>query len=215
MLPRLDGSKRRTETELEAAFASARPRLLGALLDAVVMALRREREISGPFPRMADFCRWVQAAELALPWAAGRFASAYAANQGGANAIALEASPVAARVMQFMAGREIWEGTASELLRAFEKGMDERALRSTGWPRNGRALSAALRRLAPNLRAVGFPVELDQPSDAGRSRRGIKLSRMEAQISVGCVAAVGASGAPDASDAGSAPRAGDLVEVDL
>ncbi len=55
-------------------FESARPRILGALLDAVVLALKRENHVhAASWPRMADFARWVVAAEPRLPWPAGSF----------------------------------------------------------------------------------------------------------------------------------------------
>jgi len=43
------------------------------------------------------------------------------------------------------------------------------------WPKNGRALSNALRRLAPTLRAVGVDVAFDRESDQKR-RRLIRLA---------------------------------------
>jgi hypothetical protein len=51
--------KRRLETELWSEFEVERPRLLGALLDAIVEGLRRLPEIRLPkLPRMADFATW-------------------------------------------------------------------------------------------------------------------------------------------------------------
>lgn len=50
------------------------------------------------------------------------------------------------------------------------------------WPKNGRALSNALRRLAPTLRAVGVDVAFDREPDQKR-RRIIRLTQGTPQAS--------------------------------
>jgi len=76
----------RDEQDVWAETEAAVLPTLGALFTACSAALRHWREIRGPFPRMADFSRWVMAAELggAMPWEVGRFAEAYARNREGA-----------------------------------------------------------------------------------------------------------------------------------
>ena len=98
------------ESELWDAFNTARPRILGALLDAVAMGLARlpatqlER-----LPRMADFAIWATACETALrhqddtSWEAGTFMKAYAGNIDEAVETVLNANPVATAVRTFMA----------------------------------------------------------------------------------------------------------------
>jgi hypothetical protein len=55
-LEAISEERRRPETEIWAAFEVERPRILGALLDAVVVGLRRLSETRLPkLPRMADF----------------------------------------------------------------------------------------------------------------------------------------------------------------
>jgi hypothetical protein len=72
--------QRRPETELRAAFEAERPRILGALLDAVAEGLKRLPETRlSKLPRMADFALWATACETAL-WPAGTFWSAYCSN---------------------------------------------------------------------------------------------------------------------------------------
>jgi hypothetical protein len=67
---------RRPEAELWAAFEAERPRILGALLDAVVVGLRMLPETRLPkLPRMADFALWATACGTLL-WPAGTFCSA-------------------------------------------------------------------------------------------------------------------------------------------
>ena len=64
-----------------AAFEAERPRILGALLDAVAVGLKRLPATRlEKLPRMADFALWATACETAL-WPAGTFSSAYSGNR--------------------------------------------------------------------------------------------------------------------------------------
>ena len=110
--------QRRSETELWREFGIARPRILGALLDAAVRGLQTLPGVRlTSLPRMADFALWVTACETAL-WPAGTFARAYDANRKAAVEGLIDADPVAICVRKLMAERGSWAGTASDLLRA-------------------------------------------------------------------------------------------------
>src|SRR5262249_42269387 len=109
---------RRPEQQLWHSFELEHPRLLGALLDAVSGALAALPGIQlERLPRMADFAMWSTACETRL-WPAGTFARIYAANRQAAIVDAIDADPVAAWVRELMAERDIWAGSATELLRA-------------------------------------------------------------------------------------------------
>src|SRR5215510_5599706 len=74
-------AQRRPEAELWREFEIARPRILGALLDAAAHGLRTLGRVHlDRLPRMADFAIWATACETAL-WPAGTFARAYGANR--------------------------------------------------------------------------------------------------------------------------------------
>ena len=106
--------RRRPEAELWAAFEAERPRILGALLDAVVEGLKRLPETRLPkLPRMADFALWAAACETAF-WPAGTFWSAYWSNRDEAVEGVIEADPIAAAVRAFMSGRTEWNGNGLE-----------------------------------------------------------------------------------------------------
>ncbi|MDP9438167.1 MAG: ATP-binding protein [Actinomycetota bacterium] len=79
-LPPIPPAKKRTEREFYRELEEARPKVLGALLDAASAALRnRDTTTLEELPRMADFAVWVAAAEEALPWERSAFMSAYSA----------------------------------------------------------------------------------------------------------------------------------------
>jgi hypothetical protein len=167
--------KYRVEKELLPEFEAARPRILGALLDAVAAALRNlpTTRIEA-LPRMADAALWVTAAEPALPWPPGGFLDSYTGNRNEATEIALDADPLAAPVLQLMENRETWEGKATELLSALEDYLGEKPPK--GWPANASKLSGGLRRLAPSLRAAG--IEVTPGVNRGHQRRLICLKKV-------------------------------------
>lgn len=153
-LPAIPDERRRPTAAFWRDFDAAAPRLLGALLDAASTALRHVGTVQiERLPRMADFAQWIVAAELALGWPAGRFLEAYTGNRTDADELALDASPVGPLIREL--AKDSWIGTATELRDALNGRAPETLQRSSAWPRNARALSAALRRVAPNLRAVG------------------------------------------------------------
>lgn len=167
--------RRIPEGEFWQAFDSAAPRILGALYDAVSMAMRNFEDIRlERLPRMADFAKWVVAAEPALPWESGVFLSTYVENRQAAIAVSLEADLVAAAVRTLIEEEGYWSGTATELHRCLEGHVAERDLKSKAWPKSPSALSGRLNRAAPALRSVGIDVDSDRGSDS----RTITIQRL-------------------------------------
>jgi len=158
-LPEIAPERRRAEKEFWSAFEASRPAILGAFLNGVVAALRTLPDVHlDERPRMADFAEWVTAAEAGLGWASGAFMTAYAGNREDTNILALDANPVSAPLRTLVAEGD-FEGTATTLLKALHDRVDDAVTRQPGWPKGARGLSGLLRRLAPNLRAVGVQVE--------------------------------------------------------
>jgi hypothetical protein len=166
---------RRSETELWREFEIARPRILGALLDAAVRGLQALPEVRlSSLPRMADFALWATACGTAL-WPAGTFAHAYDANRKAAVEGLIETDPVAVCVRRLMAERGNWAGTASDLLRvATYLAGDDISKKSTDWPRHPGALAGRLRRVQTPLRMLGIEVSFSREGRAGT--RTIRIS---------------------------------------
>ena len=162
-------SKPRPEKEFWGEFESHRPQLMGAICDAVSMALRKRADIKlDPLPRMADFAIWVQAAEPALGWTEGTFLAAYRENRMQGHRLALETDGVAELLLGFaralpvdLNGERNWEGTATKLRESLEKQLDlpESRMPPKEFPRTPRQLSETLRRIVPDLRSVQVEVD--------------------------------------------------------
>ena len=151
-------SQRKDEKTFWQRFDEAKPAILGSLCDAISVALRNSTSVRlDSVPRMADFAKWVVAAEPALPWSAGQFLRAYTENRAEANVKAIESDQTAGLIIKFAEGlaTDEWEGTAAELLACVKP---EGEL-PKWFPPDGTRLSAKLMRLAPNLRALGVDVE--------------------------------------------------------
>jgi hypothetical protein len=126
-LPTIPETKRRSEQELWDVFERAKPGILGTLLSVVSAALRNEATTVLPrMPRMADFARWVTAAEPALGWESGAFLAAYGANRADANDLTLDASLVSQAIREWAATLDTpFAGTATDLLKLLDDRADD------------------------------------------------------------------------------------------
>ena len=148
-------------------FEAARPSVLGALLDAVSVAMGRVSTVKlASLPRMADFATWSVAAESGLDWPSGSFMAAYVGNRRAAATVALDASVIVPAI-RALVRRGAWQGTASELLAALRSEAGEDGAEHQGWPPSPRALTAELTRLAPGLRADGISWERPHRTHGG------------------------------------------------
>jgi hypothetical protein len=161
-LPRIEKEKRLTEKKFWKRFYELQPGLLGALLDAAVFALHElpNTELA-TLPRMADFALWATAAEQGFGLEAGAFNKAYEGNQDEAHQVALDASPLAIELRDWFDSQTYWEGSSTDLLRLLDARLDarkENPKTKQDWPRSAGGLTKQLKRLAPDLRAIGIDV---------------------------------------------------------
>ena len=177
-LPPITEKARKDEETFWRDFTEARPRILGALLDAVSCGLRRLPEVHlERKPRMADFAKWSVAVEPACPWPRGTFLEAYMGNRQGAVEAILDGDPVA-DVVRAIAP---WSGTATELLAELNKRTPENITRRRDWFSRPRQVSDAVRRLAPGFRKVGIEVEFTKSGH--RRSRLIVIELVSASVS--------------------------------
>jgi hypothetical protein len=161
---------RKAEQTLMADFECERPKILGALLDAVSHGLKRLPTVRlDRLPRMADFAKWATACETAI-WPAGTFMRAYNANRADVVDTVIEADPVATAVLSFMEPRTEWDGTASDLLGALSLLVTEAERRDKGWPKAPNKLSGKLNRQKTFLRQVGINITTSRQAGGARTR---------------------------------------------
>jgi len=170
-------ASRKLEADFWADFNAARPKLLGALLDTLVLAMRAEPRVKLTTPpRVADFAKWSIAAEQGLGFKAGDFMRAYDANRTESGLYSLDCSPAAALVVKFMADKDTWIGTCTALLLALNK-MTTTDQRDSDWPRSARKMAEVLARAEPNLLIAGIRVTR-LSREGGTGSRRIKLERI-------------------------------------
>lgn len=169
-------SSRRSELEMEAAFAASRPKILAALLSLLSGVLRELPNVKlSTMPRMADFARVLAAMDRAAPGVTGgRALSAYLAQSGRIAADVVEGDAFAAAVAR-LADRDGdgWTGTATQLLATIQAPTPT----PREWPRGPAAASGLLKRLMPALAKTGVAVRFDPRTALGRS---LTISRVDA-----------------------------------
>jgi hypothetical protein len=155
--------------DLAEKLKEAQPRILGALLDAVVVGLRdRDRLDLGNLPRMADTVHWVEACSPGLGWQRGEFIDAFEEMQTdsdieiGGDWFVLE---VLERLLRKNKGG--WEGTMGALLDELDTirtcAYRLQDWKPKPWPTSPTKLSAEIRRHHQTLRRVGIQVTKIEP----------------------------------------------------
>lgn len=171
-LQRIPDEERLEEAEFWPRFHEAAPRILGALLDGLVLSIAVPQTLTSK-PRMADFARLAASASPSFGWSPHQFLDTYAERRKDANSTVLESSPLAGAVLTFARAHEqevgwktnlyshwTWEGAASYLYDLLHKLVTDEARRSAEWPKAPNALTNKLRRILPNLAAEGLTLVL-------------------------------------------------------
>ncbi len=147
-------ANRQPETEIMAAYERLKPRIIGALFDAVAAVLRQLPTVRRRgLPRMADFAR-VLAALDAVDGSDGRSLNIYLTQHNRLAADVIDGDPVAGAIVSLVTTRGEWVGTAGDLRTAISSEHPPR-----GWPSGAAAMGGRLKRLIPALKAVGIVVE--------------------------------------------------------
>jgi hypothetical protein len=162
-LERIPHSERRTENELERAFAALMPGILGGVFDALVMALHLYPKIKDQLkflPRMADFTIWGYTIAEAINGQGDRFIDAYCRNIRKQHEQVIENHPIAAVLLRFMADRDAWTGRAGALLDALEgiAGYLNIKITQKPWPQQPNTLMRRLNELKATLMECGIAI---------------------------------------------------------
>ena len=162
----IDARSRLTEDDLWPAWREAHPAILGALLDLAAAVLARLPAVElASKPRMADFAKIAAAVDAIL----GTAGLARYTNRGAELAAdGLSGDSFAVRMQDVITGDQPFEGTSGQLLELLRPPGEDRLPRD--WPKDARAATTRLRRLAPAFRKLGWTVD-----DIGRGGHGKQL----------------------------------------
>jgi hypothetical protein len=176
-LPTITQNERREERDLWAQFETARPWILGALLDAVASALENLPTTKlDALPRMADMARFVTAAESGLGWESGAFLASYDANRSSTHVLALEAALIGPSLVKILTANGGFLGEPTDLLSQLNLAeTSDRVKNDRDWPKTARGLRGKIDRLAPDLRGLGYTVDLDHRTPGTDSRRVYRI----------------------------------------
>ena len=158
-LQEIDPCNRTDEQTLHARWEELRPVMLGCLCDGLSHALRTLPSVQlAELPRMADWARWVTAAEGAFGWAVGTILDAFNRRQHDATLDALAHSPLAQAVMRLIDGgsQEGLRLSPTELLSKL--GNDIAVAGMPDFPKSAKSLTEGLVRLRSSLAANGYLV---------------------------------------------------------
>jgi hypothetical protein len=159
-LGKIPDADRQLHDEIMRDFEAVRPALFGALCDAQSIGLRRKNVIPRPaLPRMADFAFWGIACEPGYA-AEGAFFAAYRENILRTLDESLAEDPVAPRIRELLAHRNMWEGTATRLEESL-RGLHDLPV-PQDWPKTAKLMSDHLRRIAPALQNVGVSLTFER-----------------------------------------------------
>ncbi len=159
-LERVPPEKRRQEHDILDEFEKERPKIIGAIFDAVAKAMQIKPTIKlDALPRMADFVVWSCAIAEALGYTQQQFLDAYYRNIRSQNDEILQDSLIATAVLQFMSERDEWTGTPSQLLKELKVVATNQEVdveKEKDFPRAANVLSRRLNSLKTNLADEGI-----------------------------------------------------------
>jgi hypothetical protein len=162
-LPRIQDSRRKSESDIFAELDRIGPGALGAIFDIIAGGLRELPNVRlDTLPRMADFAKWATACEIATGQKPGEFIEVFNENQDAAKAELIENDMFSTALVDIVnaAPAGELEITSTLLLTTLEARCNIMSNRDRpdGWPRSGKGVRGKIRRIAPGLRAVGIDV---------------------------------------------------------
>lgn len=171
VLEAINEDRRLSEREVETVFAAQQPKMLGALLDALVCVLANESATRPrKLPRMADVAITITAAEPALGWPSGTFIDLIEENDANNASALLDGNRLAEKLKQVQLP---WVGESKDLLKRLDLGFD--------W--TSRKLMNELRRLEGALKQMNLRIKLpikQERRGALRGKRLIEISELGA-----------------------------------
>lgn len=171
LLPWESITERKTDAEMKDKIKKDAPKLIGAILDTLVQAMKLYPTVETKLNvRMSDFAKWGCAVTIALGLKQGVFEKAYLENIKSQDEEAVRASMVAEMIIRYMKNMDLSyiEGSATDLkkmMENFENPPDEHGKpigdllsKREGWPKNNTRFGRELSEVATSLTAIGYKV---------------------------------------------------------
>lgn len=193
-MERISDDKRLEEKIFWSEFHTALPSILGGLFFTLSKALANYEKVKlDTLPRMADYARFAVAAAIAMGYTPEQFLKAYARNVRAQNSSAIDSSPTAQVLIDFVnnnmvshvsfdSEKQRWVGVTSELyglLKTKAEAMNLLIGGSSGFPKAVSWLWKRMSEVKPNLEEMGIYIAKDR-TDLDRkiviSRRPISAS---------------------------------------
>lgn len=159
-------------------FNNQKPKLLGALFTVLSKTLTQAKTIVlHSRPRMADYAKYAAAASEVLGFGSEKFIEAFGTNVKRQNQAAIDASPTAQVILEFMSTRDSWEGSPSNLYTELAEVADTLKVQiggSMGFPKSSSWLTRKINEVLTNLTALGIKVDTGGRTEISRY---LKLSK--------------------------------------
>ena len=170
VLEKIEQGARKDEASFWHEFETAFPKLVGAIMDALVIGLKNlPKTKPANLPRMADYAIWGTACESTYT-KPGNLMNALAAARTESIEDVIEASVVAQVLREHLTTKVSnveWTTTANALYAALKATATEMEVaKSDRWPADGQRLMRELTNVAPALREVGIEIK------RGKRRKG-------------------------------------------
>ena len=154
-LYRVPDTERKPETEVYQRLQALRPRIMGALIELVSLALRSTGKPDF-VPRMADFALFVWRG-LGGIGLGDAFLEAYERSRGMLEISAVYDDVVISLLVSYIGEKGSFSGTAQDLLQELEAYAGYK-VKPKGWPGNPLGLSHRIARFRSSLKALGIDV---------------------------------------------------------
>jgi hypothetical protein len=156
-LERITTDKRIDEATFWEQYNADKPKLFGALLDAIAGTLAELPKIKlDRMPRMADFARIACAYAEWAGIGSDRMLDIIMQNTSRQTQEVLDADPIASAIRDFMQKHMTWTGTASKLLELINESAP--IPKPDGWPKQGNNLTRKINVLHATLNEVGISI---------------------------------------------------------
>lgn len=203
-LERISPEKRITEKTLLNNLEKEKGLILGSIFDVLTRAFEKYPTIkTTKLPRMADFAQWGCAVSLALGASEEDFLKAYAVNINSQNEEAIEASPVALSIKEFMKNQKEWLGQPTELYKKLIQIADDLQIdkKAGGWPKDPARLGKKIKEIQNNLQCIGINFESQKSGERQYRLTNLSLSDQSVPTAHTVPSSVSSIGLADARDA--------------